>query len=496
MNINSIPLFLKKKFGWKLVKYPRFLNKYRWRPRFVFLDSKNKNYIAVDFIFNQRLSERIYKEEVFLALKENKKLKVCLFTPSIYEYGLLKKFCRKASIGLKIYNTNEINTIVSLPFEKLGRIIVKKAKKEGWFPKVVLNEVKKVKRISFKDLLKDLAKKLEENKSKDKQFSLIKRYLDKMLQSCHDFEGDSIPFMNLASFESLLQLSNIENRDHVFHSFRVFIIGCVIIDKFYDKFVGYFKEIFPGTKKINIEYIWLLTSIFHDIGKVKQKRHLICLHDPKEENVALTEAIEEEMSKVWGDTEYQLALGNIVELINHCCMKKENRSAFTGFAVHGAIDSKISGILIESYNKLKNHSVISCFDLAADLLRKISVSKLKKDKTFLLYHIFLVVVSIALHDWRIWNDLKDRGIFPLKVENFPLAALLIYIDTWDDFRREGEKDKISIDSILFKRSQCIINITWYEKNEYLEEKAKYESFKKNVRSKALKLVIRISNEKK
>lgn len=493
MNINSIPVFIKNKFGWGLVKYPAFLNKYKWRPRFIFFDTKTKYYIAVDLIFNQNLSQKIYETEIALALRKNKNLRVCLLTSSDSEYNLIKIFCKKSNIGLKIYSTDDINTIVPLSFEKVGHIVSRKVKKEGWFPRVILDEVKTIKKISFRGLLIDLANKLGKNSSKDKQFALICKYINKMLQSRPDFMGDNISFMCLSNLENIFQLSNIDNKDHVFHSARVFLIGCVIIDKFYDKFTSYYKDIFPGAKKINVEYIWLLTSLFHDIGRVKQSAHLLCMHNPKEENIELTEKVEEEMSKVWGDSEYQLALGNVVELIKHCKMKKEKRQIFTGYAIQDTIDPKISGVLIESYNKRRSHGVISCFEIAADLLRKIKASKVN-NKTFLLYHIFPAVVSIALHDWHIWNELKELKIFPLRLENFPLGALLIYIDTWDDFKRE-DKIKISIDNISFTSNSCIVSITWYDKNDYLEEIAKYESFKTNINSKKIKLVIKISNEK-
>jgi len=494
MDINDIATLIKKELGWKLLSAtPKFLKKYRWKPKFIFFEQGTKNYIAVDLIFNQQLSKKIYEKEVLPALSENKNLKVCLLSPSEHEHSSLKRFCKKERIGLKIYSTYDINTIVPLSFEKVGKVIARRIKKEGWFPRVILDEVKKIKKVSFADLLKDLANKLAKNTSKDKQFSLIRKYINKILQSHSDFIGDTYPFMKLSNFESLLKLSNINNREHVFHSVRVFIIGCIIIDRFYDDFMCYYKEIFPGTKKINLEYMWLMTSLFHDIGRIKQKAYLIYMHNEKEENETLMEVLDEQMSKAWKDREYYLALGNVVELINHCCMKKEDRQPFTGFAIEGKIDPRLSGILTESYNKRISHGVISCFDLAADLLRKIGASKKTRNKTFLLYHIFPAIVAIALHDWRIWEELKPLKVFPMGLEKFPLAALLIYIDTWDDFKRD-EEVKMSIDKIEFNQNQVTIYITWYKKRDYLEEKAKYKSFEKNICFSKIKFKIKISNE--
>ncbi len=490
MNLKKIPKIITRRYKWTcLEKPPRYLSKYKWRPKYIFYNKKNKMYIAIDMVFNQQLPIKIFDKEIFPALHKYKDLNVCLIAPSYNEYNYLKVFCKKNRIGLKIYNNIDINTIIPLSFEKLGGIYKKKIKKEGWLPKIILNDIQNIEHICFKDLLINLTKKLRKYNSNEKQFGLVCKYIDKMLQYHSDFIGDKIPFMKLSNFEHIFN-----ERDHVFHSIRVFIIGCIIIDKFYDKFLNCFKDIFPGVRRINIEYIWLLTSLFHDIGKIKQKAYYIYLHNPQEENEELKEKIEEEMSKVWSDEEYNNALCIITELIKHCNTKCAEREPFTGFTAHSEIDPQISGVLSESYNKLKSHGIISCFDIAADLLKKIAASTSIRNKTFLLYHIFTGVMSIAFHDWHIWNELKDIKIFPLKFEDFPFASLLIYIDTWDDFGRD-DRERISIDSIIFKGNKCITNITWYDKDEYLEEKAKYESYQANIRSKTVKLVIKISNEK-
>ena len=495
MEIKDIPRFIKRKFGWEsLADTPKFLKKYGWKPRLICLEPKNRYYIAIDFVFNQRLSNKIYEKEVLVALRKHKKLRVCLFTPAEGEYSSLKTYCIKEGIGLKIYSEYRINTIVPLSFEKVGRVVAKRIKKEGWFPKVILDEVKNIGRISYRDLLKDLANRLEVNTSKEKQFALIRKYIDKILKSHTEFIGDSLPFMKLSYFERMLQLSKRENREHALHSVRVFIIGCIIIDKFYDDFVSFYRAIFPGTRNINIEYIWLLASLYHDVGKIKEKAYLIYKHNPREKNVALMMALEEEMSKVWQDNEYHLALGNVVELIKHCCTKKEKRQPFTGFAIPSKIDPKLSVVLTESYNKLISHGAIGCFDLAADLLKKIKASKKIRNNTFLLYHIFPAVVAIALHDWHIWHGLRQVKIFPINLAYFPLATLLIYIDTWDYFKRDKEI-RMSFVKFVFCRNRVTVYITWYKNKDYLDEKANYESFEKNIRVPKLKFKIKISNEK-
>ncbi|MBU0477835.1 hypothetical protein KKC91_04625 [bacterium] len=490
---DNLAKLIEDRLGWKRLDKPlRFINKYKWLPKYIFSNSKDKIYIAVDVIFNQQFSRKIYQNEAIRALKDHSNLRICLFSSLDSEYENLKLFCKKNGFGLKIYSKESINTVHPFKSEKIEQIIRKKIKKEGWFPQIILNELKQIKKIRFKDQIKTLAKDLEKTHKKERQLSIVRNSINKMLRTHPSYLGNDIPFMRLSNFENLLNFSDVKCKDHVFHSARVFLIGCIIIDKFYKKFSDYYQKIL-GTSKINVEYIWLLASLFHDIGRIKRDAYRIYLSDPDKDNPALKEKIEEELSKDWQREEYKNSLGNIVELIKQSCKKNKDRDKpFIGFAL-GEVDENIAPILRESYNKLKSHGVVGCFELSSDFLRKKKASNFK-NKAFFLYHIFPAALAIALHDHRIWKELADVKIFPIDMKNFPLAALLIYIDTWDDYKREDEQ-KVTIDNIVFQNNEVIVYLTWHKTNEYLDERLKYDSFERNVLFSDLKLKIKVSNRK-
>lgn len=494
MPYDGLIKLIAEQFGWKkLDKHPSLFNKYGWRPRFVFRDFKNRIYIATDIIFNQQFSKKIYVKESAKILCQHSNVRICLFSSLESEYKGLKAFCKQHGFGLKIYSPTSINTVQPFQSEKVERIVVKKAKKEGWFPQIILSEVKKVKNLKFKKQLISLAKKLEKTHSKEKQLSAVRNSINKMLKAHPNYLGDDIPFMRLSNFENLLSFSDVKCNDHVFHSARVFLIGCIIIDRFYDKFSNYYKEIL-GTSRISVEYTWLLSSLFHDIGRIKQNLYRIYLVDPKKDNLELKEKIEDELSKKWHEEEYKNSLSNLVELITQSCKKKKDRDKpFVGFALGGEIDENIASIFREHYSKLISHGVIGCFDLCSDLFRKAKASNFKK-KTFFLYHIFPAVLAIAFHDWKIWKELADVKVFPIDIRNFPLASLLIYIDTWDDYKR-GTDQKITIDNIVFQNDEVTVYLTWHRTDEYLDEKLKYDSFQRNVLFSGLKLRVEVSNKK-
>lgn len=495
MYIDDVSTLIESQLKWKrIVNCPAFLKKYQWVPQLIFFEPSAKLFIAVDVIFKQHFPKKIYETEVAKAIKENSSLRFCLFTPDL-EFDGLAKFCVPNKYGLKIYSDTSINTLTPFDGEVVERVTRKKTKKTGWFPKVILEEAKKVRKIHFAKLIVELSNKLEKNQQTEKQLDLIRKYIDKILKTHPSYVGSNMPFLNLSYFENLLKCSDIKCTDHVFHSARVFIIGCIIIDRFYDKFVAYHKEIL-GVDKVNIEYIWLLASLFHDIGRIKQDGYRIYLVDPKKDDSGLREALGEQLSKSWQDDVYKNALANLVELIKQCGKKKKNRERpFVGNALGGAIDPKIANIFKEHYNKLKSHGVISCFELSADLLRKIEAAPVRRSKAFLLYHLFPAALAIAFHDWKIWKELSDIKIFPINIKDYPFATLLIYIDTWDDYKR-GQDEKITIEKFEINSKEVTVYLTWHEQKEYLKEKLKYDSFERNVLFSEIRLKIEVSNKKK
>ena len=119
----------------------------------------------------------------------------------------------------------------------------------------------------------------------------------------------------------------------------------------------------------------------------------------------------------------------------------------------------------------------------------------KNIKTFILYYCFPAALAMAIHDHKIWKELTDIKVFPIKFKYFSIPALLIYIDTWDDYKR-GAEEKISIDSINFQKDRVTISVTWFKQEDYIKEKIKYESYERNVIFDDIKLIIKVSNEKK
>lgn len=481
------------KLGWKLVPLPpSFMSKYKWQPHCIFLSRSDNKYIAGDIIYDDHWSRKIYENEAVRAMRENKNLEVCLFTPFYSPLERLQSFCKKQGFALKVFTGGSVTSIVPLSFEKLPKIHRRVKGPEGWFPDSILKGVKDISNLKSKDELHKLAQSLENDRTHEGQLANIKTYLDRMLKEVPYLPADSLPFMRLSHYESMLKCSNIEYIDHTLHSARVFLFGCSVIDRFYDKFVEYYHQILTPTK-VNVEYMWLLSALFHDIGRIKQDTWKIYLADPNEEAPSLKTGVCEQMCKDWKKAEYMNVLCNLIELIKQSKTSPSGRDLpWTGYALGGPLDEKLKNVFVESYNSLGSHGVIGCFEYASNILEKLTALR-SQPKTFILYHLFPAMLAVAFHDHRIWPQLRELGIFPISMRDFPFPALLIYIDTWDDYKRSKGR-AVSIDEIIFNGNEVTVKVTWSDAKAYRNEKIKYDSFSENVIFDDISLCIRVSNE--
>jgi hypothetical protein len=482
-----------KRLGWKFVgRAPGFMSKYKWQPHYFFRSAADKKYIAVDIVYDDQWSRKIYENEAARAMRENKSLEVCLFTPFYSAFERLQGFCGEQGFGLKVFTGGTVTSILGLSFEKVRKAPKRGKEPEGWFPQSILEGVKGIDRLRFKGELHRLAQRLEADTSHEGQLANIKRGLDVMLMEVPYLPADSLPFMKLSHFESLLDCSNIQHSDHVFHSARVFLVGCIVIDRFYNQFVDYYHQILTPTS-VNVEYMWLLTALFHDIGRVMQDTWRIYLPDPSQEDSDLKAQVCEQMCKRWKQPEYMNALCNIVELVKQSKGRPCDRDIpWTGYALGGPVDEEVKNVFVQSYNSLGSHGVIGCFEFAADILQKL-VAVRSQGRTFPLYHVFPAMLAVALHHHKVWADLREIGVFPIAMRDFPLPALLIYIDTWDDYKRAKGRG-VSIDEIAFDANGVTVQVTWSDPKAYRNDRIKYDSFRENVIFDDISLKIRVSGE--
>lgn len=491
------------KFGWKPLQDKVFLKKYRWRPDYIF--ECKKFTILVDVLLTNTYPHLLYKYEIPKILKNEKNARVCFLIPDLEETQFIENYCKSHKIGLKKFNSYEdIETLLPLNFEKKPLRKAKKTKDEGWFPHIILNNIKNLKNLVIKQILYNFSQEIIQTQDKDKQLKIIYKYVELLLKSNNNFKGSNKNFIKLSLFEKFSSLQEKQIVDHAFHSFRVFLIGCIIIDHYYGKFMLAYKYVCPKVAAFSIEYVWILTAIFHDIGYVEQDVLRGIGIDPQNIDPILIEEYRGSLSKIisvrWAKPEYSEALENIICLISKLQYQNKITIPFIGVAEYNMKrklkpNKGIERFLLKTYNDFASHSVISCFNLVADIMKDIKAIGIKAGqiKAFLYNHLYLAAISICYHDWKLWDELRAQTIFPLKFERYAFAILLIYIDTWDDYKRDKTRN-ISIDEFIFEKNQFAVRLTWDDQKQYDKEKIKYDNFNQSMLfDKNFSLCVRVSN---
>ncbi|MBU1666996.1 hypothetical protein KKC13_01140 [bacterium] len=493
----AFPKIVKNELGWEEIDIPDFLQKYKWKPHHAF--SYKDHTILIDFVYNDAYPHTIYKKEIPKILKKHKNISFCIFVNDETKYEDIQKLCEEKKYGLKWLCWIDITTVVPLNFEKEEETESTKIDYEdSWFPKLILDEIVKLKNLSYNKILINFATLYPKQDNITDELDLILKTIQELINSEKSFVANKKSFINLSHFEKLLKNNKVDFSEHTFHSFRVFLIGCIIIDNFYKLFIEQYKSFTPKISKFSIEYIWLLTALFHDIGYVKNKYEAFLDIETTEE---FEQVISNLMSRKWSEKEeYKKARAHIVCLLSKLSSQKTIKTAFSGLGDYNTIppyekNKEVEEYLVMNYNKLKSHSVIGCFDLTAEVLKEIVSIKGDTDSVegFLFHHLYVATLSICYHDWHLWEDLKRLGIFPLTFERYPFAALLIYIDTWDDHKRD-EIRAIKIESFQKDENSFTVSLFWPDQRQYNKEKIKYKCFRDYVKFKKFELIIDVKNE--
>ena len=197
-------------------------------------------------------------------------------------------------------------------------------------------------------------------------------------------------------------------REHFIHPFQLFLLGSVIIDKFYDKFQQWYDKELCTSDETCLEASWLLTTIFHD-----RWRDI----DVLQTTVGL------ETGSPRGRIPNE---GNYFRLMSSFYNHRSAGNPLSTWNVHAPEHSVITDIL-DNYSERWAHGVKSSVLMMRNVCgRPENVSPRDVSSAF----------AIAVHDHELWGDLLDAGIFPLRIDLFPVACLLLYLDTIHEWGRE------------------------------------------------------------
>lgn len=485
MNDSNLIRYFRELYpGISRYKTPRWINASRWKPRFCLSIPGDHRIIAVDVIPSAVIPRTLYNEVVkgLVDSHPNLRVIVCVNEMGFESHQELEPYCSRIGIGLKlIVPIIGLQTVcpTDLDIIQSGSGFIEEP---GWFPESILQRAMEMRRVSFAKEIKEFVQDVRDVKDrKRKVIDLVFETIDRLLQSQRQCPSSTRRFMKLGHFEGFFR-AQPDVTDHVLHSFRVFLAGCCVVDQYYAQFASAHKR-FCIIKRPQPEYTWLLASIFHDIGKPKEVASRVASRMLEEEldDEDITVKVKTKKNK-WNRDKYKNARTLLASLGTFISTGYDKKTTWDA----GAFSDKKDKVLIADwtriYDALQSHGIISSFDMLADICDKVQQAGQRINRSFVASHAVPAALTILIHDWHIWIEAKKWGLFPIDCKVFPMAGLLIYLDTWDDFRRTNDIARIYVRDFSVDKGGVSVDIEWNSAEEYQKELMKYTAF-----NKALKL---------
>jgi len=455
---------------------PRWLKAARWRPTFCLRIRRDRRIVAVDVIPSGLIPQNIYRQQVtgLLAAHDEFRVIVCMLEEGYAQHPDMGSFCASLGVGLKVLDLEVgLETICRIDVDpQVSRAPLPADK--GWFPEAILSLACRSTRLAFGGEVATFAGKLAEaDGDQQEAFSLVRQATDKLLQGRECFGGNIQQFMRLAHFERLLRLTSAVGHEHVLHSFRVFLAGCPIVNMFYDNLRRAQQRFCVGERRdARAEYCWLLASLFHDVGRTKQGVRELAAAAVEDDDIEVNVIGKESR---WSKPEYQNALRALSSLAAHVASGASSGS-WDGGSIPDSRGEEIAADWRNTYDKMESHGVIGAIDFLAKAFGAATAADERANRPFILTHAVPAALAILLHDWRVWRKAREWGLVPIDVSVLPLAAVLIYLDTWDDYKRGGPEPSISIREYVVDSKGARVTIEWGDSDALEREKAKYEAF--------------------
>jgi len=455
--------------------WPVWLKTSRWKPDLV-LSGKAHAIVAVHIALSGSVPHMFYREVVNRLLRGHKKLKivVCLPRTLFDQSDDTAKFCEKLGIEVRLMGFGlglepvPATPLLTYPVRPLPRGV-------GQFPQPILDRAKGLNTVFFSEILDSFVEQIPQCGDSDSlTLTLVKQAVDDLLKSHPHFRAKRDPFMRLVSFENLLRTISIKSSDHVFHSFRVFLAGCPIIDQFYDQFSQSAQQYaICRQDELRVEYIWLLTALFHDIGRPKEALKDFVAQEIHDDEISIIGK-----SSRWNQDHYQRAqkiLGSLGAF-----MASKMMGQWDGGTIDDHDGINLSAEWRTIYDRLDCHGMISAYDFLADILGKLTAAGERKHRRFMISHAPLAALAVLLHDWRMWEHAKKWKLIPVDIRQNPLAAILIYIDTWDDYKRRPGDPVVAIAKYEVNSKGARVVVEWENAAALQDQDQKYKSFRESL----------------
>jgi hypothetical protein len=297
--------------------------------------------------------------------------------------------------------------------------------------------------VQHRDELKRFASLYKKSKFNDltEEYNLVKDSISNLLNQFFPFSlSQTIEREMRASLAG--QILDDRVRENFIHPFQVFVLGSIIIDQFYEQFRRWYGQTLCVTKESCIEASWLLATIFHDGAKTRKIFKKELEHD-----------IGRLADKIPQEDDYIHLLSSFY---NH---RSSGHSPRTwNYQIAG--DTALEGIL-RDYSERWSHGVKGAVLMLKNLCNG-PANVTPRD--------IIAGFAIAVHDKEIWEAMRQGGFLPLRMDQFPLACLLLQLDASQEWGRHRIVDtETRLVDILMQDQSVTIEIA-FEGVKALEDK--------------------------
>lgn len=406
---------------------------FTWYPTYVACDNDNQ-YLFTFFAESNYLDLDEFKEECDKALHMvqvltdmGKNCVVFFIVEQVSDVVVLKKYLPKEHFG--ILHNEFAPALIEYPIGALStsqdRLLLQ--------PLRHLANAKNIKG-KIAEILKDFSKDyLTAKRSADDDYERVKDLINSLLNCDSRFKLPAKSIQLIKLVEDILSKSIYNLRDHYFHACNTMIIGFVIMDIFYMKFceVCHWKE-----DETVPEFIWIVTSLYHDIGypAAFHTQMLVETYDAENHRQLFDTRVRQLRQDLW-ENEYETLAQILENLFSHICGADASPWEYDGFS-HAISSEQFIFSLESSFIETGSHGAQGGLILMSKIDKAIRKITNQRDRKYFYRHIALAALSILFHDVSVRNICRKKGINYVYIANFPFASLLTFVDILQDDRRD------------------------------------------------------------
>lgn len=352
----------------------------------------------------------------------------------------------------------------------------------------LLDQVSELQNISYTRDLVRFEQRYRKADSFDREYQIVLETL-KNLWTRYEKERGAAAFKSFKDFEPLL-MEIPGYRDHMIHPFQVFLMGSIIIDKFYEDFLKSYKLKLQNADDGDLDFAWLLCSTFHDFCYPIQMYEFINQRLFKKflqmEDTSVLPRLQTE--KILLQKGQLKLLDQLISLCCHC-MNDPKNNKWT-FDTECKIDDNLRFTILQEIANKKNHAPLSALTLL-NMISGEEVATTRKryiEKTFSTA-IFPAALAIALHDTDVLRNLPKDG--NITFESMPITLLLIYCDTAQEFGRSEHREYCSLKSLDFGKNLVETSLAFSKKSVYRKKAKEVEFVMNKLKSSRISFKLRL-----